>query len=182
MTAQELQAIGLTPNDVLDRLVEKLVEHYVESEDGYKNDFVNRIEAGVKQAVEARIESALTVHVFPKVKEMIEGICLQETNRWGEKVKGEKLTFIEYLTQRVDAYIREEVNHDGKTQGQDSYSWTKHSTRIAYLIHEHLQYSIERAMVEALGNVNSSVRQGLAEAVKIALASIKVEVNTKVKT
>ncbi len=40
----------------------------------------------------------------------------------------------------------------------------------------------ERAITEALGNVNSSVRKGLEEAVKIALANIKVNVNTEVKT
>jgi hypothetical protein len=95
-----------------------------------------------------------------------------------------KLTFTEYLVQRVDAYIREEVNYNGKSRSEDrdSYGWSKSSTRIVHLIHGHLQYHIQRAVTEALGQVNSSVRKGLEEAVKHAIASVQVKVATEVKT
>lgn len=181
MTKQELADLGLTPDDVLNKLVDRLFDHYSETEDGYKCDFENRMERDIKERIDERIKTAFETHVLPLVTEKVDTICLTETNRWGEKV-GKPITFIEYLVSRVDFYIREEVNHAGKTKAQESYSWSKSGTRISYMIHEHLQYNISRAVETALGNVNSSVRKGLEEAVKIALDKIKVTVDTKVKT
>lgn len=181
MNENDLAELGLTKEDVLNRLVERLSESFINSDEEYGSDFQQRLELSIKNQVDEKLNATLTAHVLPKITTMVDEISLQETNRWGEKL-GTKLTFIEYLTQRADAYIREEVNFRGKTQAEDSYSWQKSSTRIAYMIHEHLQYSISRAMESALGNVHSSVRKGLEEAVKTALAEIKVSVNTTVKT
>lgn len=180
MNKETLAELGLTETDVLNKLVERLLDQYAGGED-YKSDFERRVEAAVKEQIDAKLDAALDVHILPKVAEMIDGICLTETNKWGEP-KGPKLTFIEYLTQRADAYIREEVNYKGQTKDQDSYSWSKHSTRIAFMINTHLQYSINQAMLKAFGEVDSSVRKGLEEAVKFAIAGIKVTVDTKVKS
>jgi hypothetical protein len=180
MTKLELEQLGLSEKDVMERLVDRLCEQLIEGDTEYAGLFGQRVEKAVKERVDAALTSALENHVVPKISEMVDGICLQETNAWGEK-KGEKLTFTEYLVSRVDAYIREEVNHNGKARSEDSYSWTKRSTRIAYMIHEHLQYNIEAAVKTALGEVNSSVRKGLEGAVKEALDRVKVTVNTKVE-
>ena len=181
MTKDDLKNLGLTEKDVLDRLADKLCERYVSDEVEYKNQFERRIEDAVKKQVDKVLDSAMKKHILPAVTKMTEGICLEETNRWGEK-RGTKLTFTEYLVKRVDSYIREEVDYSGKPKGTDSYSWKANGTRIAYMIHEHLQYHISRAMETALGDVNSSVRKGLEEAVKISLNNIRVTVDTKVTT
>jgi len=181
MTKEDLAALGLSETDVLNSLTERMFDHYVCNESEYKSDFEARLETAVKNRVDEVLANALNVHVLPMVTEMVESICLQETNKWGEK-RGGKLTFIEYLTQRADSYIREEVDHNGKSKSEDVYIWTAHSTRITYMIHQHLQYSIELALKTALGEVNSSVRKGLEQAVKMALDNIKVRVETKVQT
>lgn len=175
----QLAELGISTDDILEKLVVKLCAEMLEDESGYATKFQNRLEEGVKGHVDKVLDKALTDHILPKITEMTEGLCLQETNRWGEK-KGTKLTFIEYLTQRADAYLREEVDYNGKTKGPDSFLWAAKGTRISYLIHEHLDYSIKRAMEQALGEVNSSVRKGLEEAVKLAIASVKVKVETKI--
>jgi hypothetical protein len=181
MTKNELAELGLTPEDVLNKLTDRLAEQLLGTSEDYDSDFRNRLEKAIKTRVNEVLDAAMTAHILPKITEMTEGVCLTETNRWGEKI-GKTVTFVEYLTSRIDAYIREDVNHNGKTQAEDSYSWQKRSTRIAYMIHEHLQYNIERAVKQALGEVNSSVRKGLEEAVKIAIAGIKVSVDTKISS
>jgi hypothetical protein len=181
MTKEELALLGFTEEDVLNRLVDKLCEQMVETEECYAGDFGRRLQKAVEQRVSETLDKAMAAHILPKVSEMVEGVCLVETNRWGEKV-GEKLTFIEYLVKRTEAYITEGVNYNGKTQSEDSYSWRKHSTRIAFMINQHLQYSIDNAMKKALGDVNSSIRKGLENAVKIALQNITVQVKTDVIT
>lgn len=47
---------------------------------------------------------------------------------------------------------------------------------------DNLKYHIDAAVKTALGEVNSSVRKGLEGAVKLALANVKVVVDTKVTT
>ena len=182
MNKKHIAQLGLSEKDIEEKLIERLFQFYTEEESGYKTDFDARVEKAVKAKVDERLDSTVKKLIAPKIGEMVDGICLEETNKWGEK-KGTKLTFTEYLTQRVDAYIREEVNYTGKSRSEDNnYGWTKSSTRIVHLIHEHLQFHINRAVADALGQVNSSIRKGLEEAVKHAIASVQVKINTEVKT
>lgn len=184
-----LHELGFTKEELQQRVVDQLVQQLTETatldEDG-EPDFEDsamyrRLNQAVKSHIDLRVSEIAEKHVLPRISEIIENLCLQETNRWGEKT-GKKLTFIEYLVERAERYIQEEVNHSGKTKEQEGYGWNKQSTRIVYLIHEHLQYSIRRAMEEALGLATSSVKKGLEEAVKIAIDNIKVTVKTDVKT
>lgn len=181
MTKAELEALGLSETDVLDKLVERLLEKYGEDETGYVSDFEARMAKAVKEAVESKIAAAIEKHVLPRVAELVDGICLQETNTWGEK-KGQPVTLTEYLVQRAEAYIREPVDFQGKTKEQDSWNWKAKTTRIAHMVHEHLQYSIDTAMKKVLGEANSNIRKGLEDAVKVALANITVQVKTEVKS
>lgn len=179
MTKDDLIKLGFTEEDVINRLVDKLCERYVDEEGSYQPEFEKRIEKAVREQVDKRISAAIETLITPKINEMVDGICLQETNKWGE-AKGQKLTFTEYLTQRVDAYIREEVSYNGKSKSESDCSWRANTTRIAYMIHEHLQYNISKAVTDALGLANQSVRKGLEEAVSVALKQVTVKVETKV--
>lgn len=181
MTKAELEQIGLTPEMVLDRLTEKMLERYGDP-DGMEHDFENRIEAAVKNQSDEQIAAIFDRSIIPTIKERIDGIVLQATNAWGEP-KQPPLTLTEYMVQRIDAYIREPVNYQGKAKREtDGYSWSEKGTRITHLIHEHLQFHIEKAVEKALGEVNSSVRKGLQEAVNIALKSVSVKIDTKVQS
>lgn len=180
MNAKELEQLGFTPDDVLNRLVNRLVEQHEQDEEGYASDFNNRIAKAVKDRIDEQIKLAIDKHVLPRVNQMVEEVCLQTTNEWGEKL-GKKQTFIEYLVARADFFLREKVNYKGKIQSEDNYGWQAHGTRVSYMIHEHLQYSIATAMQKALGEVDGTVRKGLQDAVNIALQNIKVTVNTKVE-
>lgn len=185
-----LEALGLTQESLAERLVDKLAEGLLSSmdydEDGHtfrgESPFANKLNRMVKDRLNSLVDDLGAKHVVPKVEEMVEGMVLQQTNQWGEKT-GKPVTFIEYLTQRADHWMREEVNYDGKTKGSDSYSWKKAGTRVEYVIDKHLQYSIETAMKAAISAANQSIIGGLQEAVKIKLAevaaSLKVEVKTK---
>lgn len=178
----ELNELGITTDTITEKLVDRLAGIFVGEDSEYTNDFEKRVETAIKLRVDEILDRAITEQITPKVTGMVDNICLEETNKWGEP-KGRKMTFIEYLTERVDWYIREPVNYEGKSKGENSYgSWDARSTRIAFMIHAHLKYHIEQAMVNALGVVNSSVRKGLEEAVNLALKQVTVKVDTTVKS
>lgn len=184
-----LQELGFTKEELQQRVVDQAVRELFDSstydEDGevshVDSPLHRQLNEAIRKHIDAKINELAEQHVLPKVTEMVENLTLQETNKWGEK-KGEKLSFVEYLAQRADYYLREEVNYSGKTRAEDSYSWSKYGTRCAHLIHEHLHYAIERAMKEAISNANQSIIGGLQEAVKIKLAEVANSLQVAVKT
>lgn len=188
MSELTLEALGLDQDKLAEKLVDRLAQNMLTSigydEDGDEwfgtSPFAKKLNNLVTARLDKVVNELADKHVLPRVEAMVEGLVLQKTNSWGEKV-GEPVTFIEYLTQRADAWMREEVSYDGKTKEQDSYSWRKRGTRVEYLIDQHLQYNISTAMKNALGEANKSIVEGLKAAVNIKLGEIAVQLKTEIK-
>lgn len=175
-----LEEIGLTKEEiqerVVDRLVERLMTDYSSGDDGRawsrSSEFAVALEDAVKNRVDIAVNELADKHVLPNVTDYIEKLTLRETNKWGEP-KGEPVTFVEYLTQRAERYMTEEVNYEGKSKEENVYeSWSKSQTRIAHLIHKHLHYSIETMVKNALASANNAIASGIAETVKIKLKEV----------
>lgn len=184
-----LESLGLTRDEILDRVVGRIADSVMASwsvgEDVDeptldKTPFAEHLERKVLERVDAAVADIAGRHVLPNVASYVETLCLQQTNKWGEK-KGAPVTFVEYLVARADAYLREEVNYDGKAKVEDSYSWKASGTRIAYLVNKHLQYSIQSAMEVALKTANSAIAGGIEEAVKIKLGEVLSSLKVKAK-
>lgn len=189
--AISLEALGLSQESLADRLVDKLADGLLSSleydEDGYtfrgESPFANKLNKMVRERLNEIVEDLGNKHVLPVVSEMVEGLVLQETNKWGEKV-GNPVTFKEYLVQRADVYMTEKVNYEGKTKDQaGGYSFNGKQTRVSHMIDKHLHYEIERAMKEAMALATGSIARGLHETVRTKInevcAGLKVEVKTK---
>lgn len=196
MSAQQpaadiLSSLGIGKEEIFNRVVEQIVDRVMHSypvdDEGneYKRSsrFYDELTKYAKQKVDQKVEQLGDQHVLPRIGAMIENLVLQETNKWGEK-QGAPVTFIEYLVKRAESFLTEEVNSDGKTQKQvDGYSWRVASTRVVFLVHQHLHHTIEKAMKEAVQNANDAIKDGLEKTVKLKLAeiaqSLKVNVQTK---
>lgn len=184
-----LEQLGLSQDALADKLVDKLAHnlmtslHYNEDADEWYGDsaFAHKLNKLVKDRLDKIVTELADRHVLPKVNDIVENMVLTETNRWGEKT-GKSVTFKEYLVQRAEAYMQEDVDYQGKPRGTDSFSWTKRSTRVAYMIHQHLHYEIEAAMKKALADVNSAVANGLHEATKTAINQVTSKLKVDVKT
>ena len=186
-----LSELGITQEELQERVVEKIAEQLLGDkdfdEDGCpsisKSTLHKSLEKRIVDHVELSIAKLAEAHILPNVSRYIEDLCLQETTKWGEK-KGAPLSFVEYLVQRAESYLREEVNYEGKNKTEcGSYGFDGKQTRVTYLVHKHLQYTIESAMKDAVKNVNGVISGALAETCKIQLAniasSLKVNVVTK---
>lgn len=193
MNGITLESLGLNQEQLTERLLDKLVESVLSSngfdDDGedfsQRSQLARRLDGMIKERVDALVVAIGDKHVLPVISEKVENLVLQETNKWGERT-GKSVTFIEYMIQRAEAYITEEVNYEGLEKSHprvSSFSWNKHTTRIAYMIHNHLGYSIKTAMEQALANANSVISTGIQGAVKVALeevvSKLKVSVQTK---
>lgn len=184
-----LEALGFTREEIAERVIDRITSEilYSSSDDG--DGYSHRVESGFKRElvgiVTSRINEAVVKiadeKITPIIGDLVSGHTLQATNSWGEKV-GQPVTFTEYLVQRADAYMTEQVDYNGKPKGTDGFSWTGRGTRVAYMIDKHLHYHVESAMKTALANANASITKGLNETVRHAISNLKVEVKTEVKT
>ena len=186
---ETLKLLGIESTDelrkkVIDRLVHELVGHVTYEDDGALFDEVSRkANELVRSAVNAKVQALGDEHVNPIIDRMIDGIVLQETNRWGEKV-GESKTFVEYLVERADAYMTEPVNWSGQTKEEARKKgdrWTGEAPRLTHAIDRMLANSIEKAMQTIIADANKVLEEGLRTAVEIKLREVvqKVQVGLK---
>lgn len=188
---QILKDLGLSEEAIVEKVVEKIADQmlygkvgdldYDEIEFGGDTQFRRAVDAMLKKRIDDAVEAVASKHTLPNLTEYLENICLQKTNQWGEK-RGETVSFIEYLVESADAFMREPVDHSGKTKKESGgFSWSQKGTRVEYLIDKHLQYSISKAMEQALGEANKSIIGGLKDAVDAKLSQISVQLKTEVK-
>jgi len=185
--------LGLTPEILRDAVIERAAKMLIDRNDAdFDEDYgwANSIQAKVDKMIADRIQTAsqeavdaaIAKHASPFIEGEIEKVVFLRTNEWGER-KGAPKTFREFLIDRVEQYIVEPVNYDGKTKAQDGYNFRQSSTRIAYMVDKHLHYEVEKAMKAAFTDLNSKVSEGLLGAVRLslkaALDSLKVSVSTK---
>lgn len=179
----DLKDLGITKECIIEKVAQLCADELIHDDDAIYSSVARRLEKQLKDQIDAAVTKIGDELVAPKIAVVIEDTVLTKTNQWGEKI-GEPLTFKEYLVSRAETYMTEDVDHNGKSRAEsrDSY-WKKHSTRVAFMIDKHIQYNIETAMKKALADANSTIAQGLAGAVRIALAnateSLKVAVTTK---
>jgi hypothetical protein len=185
-----LEQLGLTPEALQDRVIDglcdKLLNETICDEDGdpivQGSALERRLAEKIRKEIDEAVNRLAEAHVLPRVTAMLENLQLQETNKWGEKT-GKALTFIEYLTQRAEAYMNEEVDYNGKGKSQsDSWSWKGTQTRVAHLMEKHLHYSIETAMKNALQVANSAIVDGIEKTVKLKLGEIVSTLQVSAKT
>ena len=185
-----LDAIGLTPEKlqdlVVDRVASALTDSLYHDEDGEEervnSRFYKSMQEAVANAIDTRVREAADRALTPVLGERIEDFVLQKTNSWGEKV-GKPVNLVEYMVQRAEAWINDEVDIHGKTKEQEPYSWRKHGNRLAIMIERHFMYAIETAIKKIVEDANAHIAGGLENAVKIKLEEIQkglaVTVSTK---
>lgn len=177
----DLTDLGITSEELRQRVVDKIAADIMNDE-CFEDDLQRKVSKMLKDKVDAAVTELGDRVVGPRVGEMLEDLCLQQTNKWGEAT-GQKMTFIEYLTDRAEKYMIEPVDHSGKTKAEaGSYSWNKSQARIAHMIDAHLQYSIKTAMDRALADANSAIAEGITATVKMKLAEVVAGIKTTVKT
>lgn len=192
-----LEALGITKEEVQNRVIDRLVEHALndtyldwddesgETENGRPSKFATKLRDEVQTRVDAAIAEIAEKHILPNAAQYIENVTFQPTNRWGER-KAESMTFREYLAKRAENYLTEHVSYDGYSEEEchsRGRSFNKSQTRIAHMVHEHLHFEIDRIMKAAVQTANSAIAQGIQETVKIKLEEItkglKISVATK---
>lgn len=188
----DLKTLGLSERELQDRVIAHIADlilsskSYDEDGDPVENasKFKQQIVALVQKRINEKLADVAEKYVLPKVSEFIEDLKLTATNQWGEKT-GKTKTFIEYLTERAEAYLREPVNRDGKTQEECRArcdTFTAEAPRLTRLVNDHLAREIKISMDEAVKTAHGGLSKALAETAAIQLGKIAQSLKVAVTT
>lgn len=187
MSKDTLAALGLDAAAIEEKVVTRLLQILTANAGDEEDDvpFIRNVEHAVVKRVRAAVDDAVRVafdrHVLPNVQEYVENTTLVATNGWGE-AKQQPLTFREYIVQRAETWFTEMVDFQGKGKASGDYNWKPTQTRIAFMVHSHLQYHIDVAVKGMLATANSKLVEGLEATIKLKLSEISKSLKVEVKT
>jgi hypothetical protein len=190
MDIKTLEALGISADDLSERIVDQAVETLLssagfnpetEEETRYESRFKREIEKRLQEAVDAKIGALAEVHLVPRVGEMIEQANMVKTNAYGEP-KSPPMTFKEYIAHRAEAYMSEPVNYHGKSKAEDgdSYQWKAEGPRLTVLMKLYIRDTLDKEAKKAVTDVNTviakNIQKAAIEAIASAAAGLKVSV------
>ena len=179
MDIKTLEALGISPEALGDRIVDQAVEVLLntcgfdpdtEQETRYESRFKKAIEARIQKAVDEKIAALAAVHLIPRVGEMIEKADMRQTNRYGEP-QTPPMTFKEYIAARAESYMAEDVDSQGKNKAEGDYRWRASGPRLTVLMRMYIKDTMEKAAKEAVTDVNKVIAKNIEKAAKDAIAS-----------
>lgn len=181
MDLKSLEALGITKEDLTDRIVDKAVDDLLnstgfdpesDSETRYESRFKKEIQTRIQQAVDTKIAALAAEHLIPRIGQMIEAANLQKTNAYGEK-KGEPMSFIEYIAARAQAYMSEDVDINAKSKDEsgDSYHWRSCGPRLTVLMRNYIRDTLETHAKAAITDVNKVIAKNMEKAARDAITS-----------
>ena len=196
MDIKTLEALGVSPEELGNRIVEQAVDTLLsstgfnpdtEKETRYESRFKREIEARVQKAVDEKIAALAAVHIVPRVGEMIEQADMRKTNGYGEP-KGPSLTFKEYIAHRAEVYMTEDVDYHGNSKAdlearsESTYNWRNCGPRLTVLMRNYIADSLEKHAKAAVNDVNKVIAKNIENAARDAITaaanSIKVSVSS----
>lgn len=191
MDVKTLEALGISPEELGQRIVDQAVETLLsstgfnpdtEEETRYESRFKREIEARVQKAVDEKIAALAAVHLVPRVGEMIEQADMRQTNRYGE-AKSPPMTFKEYIAHRAEAYMSEDVNYHGKSKAEDgdSYNFRVEGPRLTVLMKMYIRDTLEKSAKAAVNDVNKVIAKNIEKAATEAIASAAASLSVAVK-
>jgi len=191
MDIKTLEALGISPEDLGNRIVDQCVEALLnstgfnpdtEEETRYESRFKREIEARIQKAVDEKIAALAAVHLIPKVGEMIEMADMRKTSAYGEP-KGPPMSFKEYIAHRAAEYMSEDVDSEclSKAEEGGSYRWKPEGPRLTVLMRGYIRDSLEKHAKAAITDVNKVIAKNIEtaarDAITAAASALKVAVS-----
>lgn len=179
MDITTLEALGISKEDLANRIIDQAVETLLsstgfnpetEEEVCYESRFKREIEERMKKAVDEKIAALAETHLIPKVGELIEKTNMRKTNGFGEP-KGEPMTFLEYLVSRAEVYMSEETDMFGKSKSEGDYNWRSAGPRLTVLMKMYIRDTLEKHAKAAVSDVNKVIAKNIEDAAKKAISS-----------
>jgi hypothetical protein len=175
-----LELLGLTQEQLQDRVIETVSDKMLTSigwdHDGEdvsrKSNLRNRLDEMLKHRIDAALAAHFEKVIPPSFDKWIAEYKVQRTSQWGEK-KSEPMTFLDYISSRVDGYLNEEVDSSGQSQEEakaKGNSWYGgKQVRIIRMIDGRLTAAITEGIEKAFASTKGILAGGIEKAVLLHL-------------
>jgi len=188
----DLQELGITKEELVNRLVQKLADeimqekHTAYDDDGEysgsysgKSRFAKKLAERLDEVVDAKVETLITNTIEPDISTRVDELVLQATNRWGEK-RGHPVTLAEYVTGIADAYLNEPVDWEGRTKADGGYGWKAAGPRMMSIVDKYLQHHVAVEIQTMLKKLNEKLLPSFKSLVSQKLSDIAKDLNIQV--
>ena len=194
MDIKTLEALGISKEELAERIIESAVDQLLsstgfspetEEETRYESRFKREIEKRVQESVDTKIAALAQEHVLPRVCEMIEAADMKATNKYGE-AKGPAMTFKEYMANRAQVYMTEDVDYRGNSKAdlaaknKSDYNWRSCGPRLTVLMRNYIRDSLETQAKAAVNDVNKVIAANIAKAAQDAIAAASANLKVTV--
>lgn len=182
----DFNSLGMTIEEVQNRLIDKLSDDLHSSSDfSYEyiaDDVRKKLNTEAKKIIDTHISSVFEKEILPRLPDIFEKSCFQETNNWGEP-KGKPVSFKEYCINRAEQWVNEQVDRSGQTKNENnSYNWHGKCSRLAHMIHQHLHITLEDAVKKALADANTALGKSIVDACQQKVNEIVAQMKVSVQT
>ncbi len=170
-----LSELGLSNEDIIDRLVSKLEDRIMRSDlgdecdTGVRSRLKEEIMALVKDQISKTVESEFSAGISSHIEQM----KFPQTTGYGE-TKAEPLSLREYMTKIAVTWLTEKVTSKGE---KPTHYDQAVQTRVTHMVHAHLHGEIGAAIKLALASANDEFSSGIAETAKMKLEEISRSIN-----
>lgn len=178
-----LEALGTSKEELREMIVAgtvtKLFDEMVADGD-YGERISDAAQKMIREAIDEQVKKVIVDTIKPMVSTNLESMLIRHTNSYGE-TKRPPETLTEYVTRMAVNYMADEVDYQGRPKGSRDYSGGAATTRISYMVHEHLRYTIDAAMKNVLQDANNQIVGGLKKAIEMQLDQIRSKLSVIVK-
>lgn len=191
-----LEVLGINAEDLGERIVDQAVHALLnssgfngdtEEEVTYESQFKREVNSRIKNAVDEKIAALASVHIVPRVGELIEKADMRKTNGYGEPTSP-PMTFKEYIAYRAELYMSEDVDISGKSKidlearNESTYNFRSVGPRLTVLMRLYIKDEMEKAAKDAVSEVNKVIAKNIAKAAADAIASTANSLRVSVST
>ncbi len=173
MDLDDLKKLGFTQEELKDRVVEFMANSiFNDNQDESGNRHDSLFAYGVQQAVKARVDAAVKAYCDTVITKRLEAIV--------GSMEVDKVPLDKYVVDGINKYLREEVNHFGKSE-YEHRSRPRITWIMQGIIETHANDCIARAMKSIEREVFSSLTTALSEGIKVPLRKYESALRTAIE-
>ena len=159
--------LGISQEEMIEKVVDAMSDKILAAPDDdmdnthYRNTIIEKLDMVIAERIESEVRKNFDRHVTPRIEEMIADMTFTKTNNWGERA-GKTLTLREFLIEKAEAYMGEDVNAQGHSKSQcRGHSFYGAGNRLSVMIDNHLEAEFKRVVDDIYQIANKGFEDGI---------------------
>ena len=155
-----LKTLGLNKQELQDRLIDALVERVLTGD-----RLPTKMRGAIWAAIDAKVDALMETHIVPAVEDMLAGVLIKETNKFGEPI-GTTNTLREYITKRAEEWLKVPIDRYGQAR---EYTSDGSKPRGVYLVDK----AIEGHLSGVIAGLGTAIAANATASIEAAVKGLQ---------